>query len=431
VTPPACDAPARPSESATALPSRAPAPSMSTRRYLQLVLVLGSLTALGPLTIDMYLPALPSLTEDLATTESAAQATITGMLIGLGVGQLVIGPLSDAVGRRRPLIIGVVGHLLASVLCALAPSIALLTVARLLQGLAAAAIAVVSMAVVRDLFTGMAAATLLSRLMLVTGIAPVLAPSIGGVVLGVTSWRGVFVVLAVAAFVLLWVAVLGLRETLPEQRRRTASPGAILATYRGLLRDRPFVALVVISGLAFATLFSYISGSSFVLQNVYGLSSGSYALVFGVNSAGLVLATQVNPVLVARFGPRRVLSGAIGLGLGASVVLLAGALSGMGGLAMLLVPLWFVIASAGFIMPNTPALALTRHGESAGTAAALLGSAQFVIGGAAAPLVGAFGDGSAVPMGAVMAGAMLLAGILVVTGVRAGATDPEPVPLPA
>jgi DHA1 family bicyclomycin/chloramphenicol resistance-like MFS transporter len=431
VTPPACDAPARPSESATALPSRAPAPSMSTRRYLQLVLVLGSLTALGPLTIDMYLPALPSLTEDLATTESAAQATITGMLIGLGVGQLVIGPLSDAVGRRRPLISGVVGHLLASVLCALAPSIALLTVARLLQGLAAAAIAVVSMAVVRDLFTGMAAATLLSRLMLVTGIAPVLAPSIGGVVLGVTSWRGVFVVLAVAAFVLLWVAVLGLRETLPEQRRRTASPGAILATYRGLLRDRPFVALVVISGLAFATLFSYISGSSFVLQNVYGLSSGSYALVFGVNSAGLVLATQVNPVLVARFGPRRVLSGAIGLGLGASVVLLAGALSGMGGLAMLLVPLWFVIASAGFIMPNTPALALTRHGESAGTAAALLGSAQFVIGGAAAPLVGAFGDGSAVPMGAVMAGAMLLAGILVVTGVRAGATDPEPVPLPA
>ena len=142
---------------------------MSTRRYLQLVLVLGTLTAIGPLTIDMYLPALPSLTADLATTESAAQATITGMLVGLGVGQLVIGPLSDAVGRRRPLIIGVAGHLLASVLCALAPSIALLTVARLLQGLAAAAIAVVSMAVVRDLFSGMAAATLLSRLMLVTG----------------------------------------------------------------------------------------------------------------------------------------------------------------------------------------------------------------------------------------------------------------------
>ena len=154
------------------------------------MLVLGSLTALGPLTIDMYLPALPNLTADLGTTESAAQATITGMLVGLGVGQLVIGPLSDAVGRRRPLIAGVVGHLFASVLCALAPSIVLLTGARLLQGLSAAAVAVVSMAIVRDLFSGSAAATLLSRLMLVTGIAPVLAPSIGGLVLGVTSWRG-------------------------------------------------------------------------------------------------------------------------------------------------------------------------------------------------------------------------------------------------
>jgi MFS transporter, DHA1 family, multidrug resistance protein len=409
-------------------PGQDPGSSLSRRRYLQLVLVLGSLTALGPLTIDMYLPALPNLTADLATTESAAQATITGMLVGLGVGQLVIGPLSDAVGRRRPLIAGVVGHLFASVLCALAPSIALLTGARLLQGLSAAAVAVVSMAIVRDLFAGSAAATLLSRLMLVTGIAPVLAPSIGGIVLGVTSWRGVFVVLAVAAFVLLWVAVLVLRETLPEQRRRTARPAAILATYRGLLRDRTFVALVLISGLAFATLFSYISGSSFVLQNVYGLSSGAYAVVFGVNSAGLVLATQVNPLLVARFGPRRVLRGAIALGLLASAVLLAGAVVGAGGLAMLLVPLWFVIGSVGCIMPNTPALALTRHGESAGTAAAMLGAAQFVIGGLAAPLVGAFGDGSPVPMGAVMTGALLLAGILMLTGVRDGATQPEPVP---
>ena len=280
------------------------------------MLVLGSLTALGPLTIDMYLPALPNLTADLATTESAAQATITGMLVGLGVGQLVIGPISDAVGRRRPLIAGVVGHLFASVLCALAPSIALLTGARLLQGLSAAAVAVVSMAIVRDLFSGSAAATLLSRLMLVTGSRrssrPASAASCSGSPTGgacSSSWPS-------PRSCSWWVAVLGLRETLPEQRRRTARPAAILATYRGLLRDRTFVALVLISGLVFATLFSYISGSSFVLQNVYGLSSGTYAVVFGVNSAGLVLATQVNPVLVARFGPRGVLRGAIALGPG-------------------------------------------------------------------------------------------------------------------
>ena len=400
---------------------------MSRRRYLQLVLVLGSLTALGPLTIDMYLPALPSLTADLATTEAAAQATITGMLVGLGLGQLVIGPLSDALGRRRPLITGVVAHLFASVLCALAPSIGLLTAARLMQGLAGAAVAVVSMAIVRDLFSGMAAATLLSRLMLVTGIAPVLAPSLGGLVLSGTTWRGVFVVLATAAFVLVWVAVLGLRETLPEHRRRAANPGAILRTYRGLLRDRTFVALVLVAGLAFATLFSYISGSSFILQNLYGLSSGAYAVVFGLNSFGLVLATQVNPVLVRRFGPRQVLRGAIALAFAASSALLVGALTGGGGLPMLLVPLWFVVASVGCIMPNTPALALTRHGESAGTAAALLGSAQFLIGGAAAPLVGAFGDGSAVPMGAVMTGATALAGLLVLRFVRTS----EPAPVPA
>lgn len=396
---------------------------MSSRRYLQLVLVLGALTALGPLSVDLYLPALPRLSADLQASESAVQATITGMLIGLGVGQLLIGPLSDAIGRRRPLIVGVCVHVLSSVLCALAPNVAMLTGARVLQGFAGAAISVTSMAVVRDLFSGMAAAQLLSRLMLVIGIAPILAPSLGGLVLRSTTWRGIFVVLALAAFLLVWVAVIGLRETLPVERRRPAQPVQVLRTYGMLLRDREFTALVLIGGLVFGTLFAYISGSSFVLQNVYGLSASTFAIVFGANACGLVLATQANPPLVRRFGPRRVLQGAVVMAAVASSVMLVAAAAHIGGLPMVAGPLWFVVAACGFSFPNTPALALTRHGEAAGTAAALLGSTQFVIGGICAPLVGAFGDGSALPMAAVMTVTTVVAATLALTAVR-GSTAP-------
>lgn len=440
MTPASCDALTRPTELAAlaetepqdshnapfasvepTAPVRAPGGAhgaLSSRRYLQLVLVLGALTALGPLSIDMYLPALPSLSADLRASESAVQATITGMLVGLSVGQLLIGPWSDAVGRRRPLIIGVATHVLSSVLCAFAPTVTFLTGARVLQGLAGAAVSVVSMAIVRDLFSGMAAAQLLSRLMLVVGIAPILAPSLGGFVLAATTWRGIFVVLAVAAFLLIWVAVLGLRETLPVERRRPAQPAQVLRTYAALLRDREFMALVVIGGLVFATLFAYISGSSFVLQNVYGLSTGTFATVFGANAFGLVLATQANPWLVRRVGPRRVLQGAVVTAAVAALVMVAAAAADLGGLAMVVGPLWFIIAACGFSFPNTPALALSRHGEAAGTAAALLGSAQFVFGGITAPLVGAFGDGSALPMAAVMAVTMSVAATLSLTLVR-------------
>jgi len=399
---------------------------MSSRRYLQLVLVLGALTALGPLAIDMYLPALPSLGADLHVSESAVQATITGMLVGLGVGQLVIGPISDSVGRRRPLIVGVAVHILSSLLCAFAPNIAMLTGARVLQGLAGAAISVVSIAIVRDLFSGMAAALLLSRLMLVMGIAPILAPTLGGLVLAATTWRGIFVVLAFAAFLLVWVAVLGLRETLPVERRRTARPRQVLRTYGTLLRDREFMALVLIGGLVFGSLFAYISGSSFVLQNVFGLSTTTFAIVFGANAFGLVVATQANPWFVRRLGPRRVLQGALVVAAVAALVMLVAAAADVGGLPMVVGPLWFIIAACGFSFPNTPALALTRHGEAAGTAAALLGSAQFVIGGITAPLVGAFGDGSALPMAAVIAVTTAFAAGLSLTAVR-GSTVPAEV----
>ena len=388
------------------------------RRYLQLVLVLGALIALGPLTIDMYLPAFPSLAEDLDASDSAVQLTLTGMLGGLAVGQLVIGPLSDAFGRRAPLLVGLVTHALASLLCAVAPSILMLSGVRVLQGFAGAAISVVAMATVRDLFTGVGVARMMSRLMLVIGLAPILAPSMGGLILQWTDWRGIFVVLAVAAVLLIGVALAGLQETLPRHRRRPLGLMPTLRTYRSLLRDTTFVALVFMGGLMFSSLFIYVSGASFVLQGAYGLDEQTFGLVFGANAAALTLFSQLNPTLIRRFGPTNVLTGAILLSITASTALVVTGATGLGGLAGILIPLGLVLGAAGLALPNTPALALTRHGEAAGTAAALLGCVQFGVGALVAPLVGLIGSDSAVPMGAVMLAVTTLAAVLMFSIVR-------------
>ncbi|WP_375423248.1 multidrug effflux MFS transporter [uncultured Friedmanniella sp.] len=388
------------------------------RRYLQLVLVLGALSAIGPLTIDTYLPALPRLSADLGASDSQAQLTITGLIVGMGLGQLVIGPLSDALGRRKPLLVGLALHGAMSVLCALAPSITLLALTRTLQGVGGAAVAVVSMAIVRDLFSGVKAAQLLSRLMLVVGVAPVLAPSLGSALLTLTSWRGIFVVLAVAAVALLVLALVALPETLPTVRRSRASLGGSLRAYRGLFGDRLFVVMVLVSGFSFATLFAYISGAPFLLQELYGLTPQQFGLAFSVNAFGLILMTQLNPVLIRRVSPVRVLMVAVAVSTVASAALVATALTGFGGLLGFLVPLWFVVASAGLSFPNAPAIALNRHGESAGSAAALLGSAQFVLGGMIAPLVGALADGTAVPMAAVLLGTSAVGLALLLTSRR-------------
>ncbi|WP_240755841.1 Bcr/CflA family multidrug efflux MFS transporter [Nocardioides iriomotensis] len=397
--------------------TRPPAHGLSRGRHVQLIVVLGSLIALGPLTIDMYLPAFPQLADELDASAASVQLTLTGMLGGLAFGQLVIGPLSDAFGRRRPLLAGLVVHALASLLCAVAPNIAVLSVVRVLQGFAGAAISVVALATVRDLFSGVAVARTMSRLMLVIGLAPIVAPSIGGFILQVTDWRGIFFVLAGAAVVLIGVALVGLRETLPVERRRSARVGATLRTYRSLLSDRTFVALVLVAGLSFSSLFVYVSGASFVLQEGFGLDARTFGLVFGANSAALTIASQLNPTLIRRFGPANVLTGAILVSMAAAVALLVAGLAG-GGLVTVLVPLMVVLASAGLAMPNTPALALNRHGEAAGTASAMLGCVQFGVGALVAPLVGVLGSTTAAPMGAVMLTVTGLAALLMFAVVR-------------
>jgi MFS transporter, DHA1 family, multidrug resistance protein len=382
------------------------------RRYVQLVVVLGALMAIGPLTIDTYLPALPELRRQMGATDSQAQLTITGLLVGLGFGQLIIGPLSDAFGRRKPLLIGLAAHGGMSSLCALAPSIGLLAVTRTLQGFAGAAVAVVVMAVVRDLFTGIRAAQLLSRLILVLGVAPILAPSLGSALLNVTSWRGIFVALALAAVALWFLAWRALPETLPSVRRQPASARGSIRAYGRLFSDPMFVVMVAVAGLMFATIFAYVAGAPFLLQERYGLSPQAFGLLFSANAVGLIVMTQLNPVLVGRFGPVRVISVGVLAALIGAVGLLITALTDTGGLFGFMLPLFLVFSAAGLSFPNAPAIALTRHGDIAGTAAAVLGAAQFMIGGSIAPLVGTLGDGTPRPLAMIMVGTTGLAAAL-------------------
>lgn len=402
-----------------------PGERMTTGQRLRLVLVLGVLIAIGPLTVDMYLPALPTIGEQLEVPAASVQLTLTGTLAGLALGQLLIGPLSDAVGRRRPLLAGVALHILASIGCVLAPDLLTLGALRVLQGLGAAAATVVAMAVVRDLFTGMAAAKTLSRLMLVMGAAPVLAPTLGGLVLTMTTWRGVFVVLAGFGVAILCASALMLPETLPPERRRHGGPLGTLRDCGRLLRDRTYVGLILVAGLAMAAMFAYVSGSSFVFQQQYGLDEQQYGLVFGAGAVGLIAATQCNVRLLRRFSPAQVLAGALAGGALAGLVLLLCAVTGFGGLLGILLPLWLVLASAGLALPNAPALALSRHGETAGTAAALLGAVQFGVGAVAAPVVGMLGTG-ATAMAAVIAAGMVIANVVVVVLVRPWRLAPEP-----
>jgi DHA1 family bicyclomycin/chloramphenicol resistance-like MFS transporter len=397
-------------------------------RRLRLVLLLGFLTALGPLTIDMYLPALPTIGEDLRASAAAVQLTLTGTLAGLAVGQLLVGPLSDALGRRLPLLGGIAVHVLASVLCVFAPNLAVLGALRVLQGFGAAAASVVAMAVVRDLFDGLTAARLFSRLMLVVGVAPILAPSLGGLVLRVTQWRGVFVVLALAGLAILAATAAALPETLPRARRRAGGVAGTARDYARLLTDRVYVGLVLVAGLSMASLIAYVSGSSFVFQDGFGMSQQWFAVVFAAGAIGLIGAAQLNVWLLRRWTPQRILSGALLTGVAAGGVLLLLAATGVGGLAGVLVPLWTVLAMVGLTMPNAPAIALSRHGEAAGTAAALLGAVQFGVGALAAPLVGMLGV-DAVAMAIVVFGGMVPAGLamwLVVRPRHLPAVAPEP-----
>lgn len=383
----------------------------------KMVVVLGLLVALGPLTIDMYLPALPRIAEDLAVSSSVVQLTLTGTLAGLALGQLIIGPLSDSLGRRRPLLAGIVLHMLASLVCLFAPNITVLGIARGVQGVGAAATMVVAIAIVGDLFSDSKAATVMSRLMLVLGVAPVLAPSLGAAVLLHASWHWVFAALVVLAGLLFLLAAVALPETLSEAHRRPLRVVGILTTYGELLRDKRFVVLVVVAALGMSGLFAYIAGASFVLQGGYGLGQQAFALVFGAGAVALIGATQFNVVLLRRFAPQTIVVWALVASSAAGLVFVGLAAFGVGGLVAFVVPVWAILAAMGFVIPNAPALALSRHPDASGTAAALLGAAQFGLGAAVAPLVGVLGNGELALAVVMTMGAVIALVALVVAGI--------------
>ncbi|WP_413643259.1 multidrug effflux MFS transporter [Mycobacterium sp. RTGN5] len=382
-----------PSRTVTAThPATSETAAVAAPSQFRTILVLGAMVALGPLTIDMYLPALPRIADELGVSSSVAQLTLTGTLAGLALGQLIVGPLSDSLGRRRPLMAGIVLHMLASVLCLFAPNIEVLSVARGLQGMGAAAAMVVAVAVVGDLFDDSQAATVMSRLMLVLGVAPIVAPSLGAAVLLKASWHWVFAVLIVLAGALLVVAALALPETLPRAHRRPLRVRSIASTYLALLRDLRFVTLVLVGALGMAGLFAYIAGAAFVLQGRHGLDQQTFALVFGAGAIAFVAATQLNVVLLRRFSPQRILVWALAAATVVGAVFIALSVTHTGGIYGFLAPAWAVLATMGLVIPNAPAVALSRHHEAAGTAAALLGAAQFGLGAVVAPVVGLMGN---------------------------------------
>ena len=387
----------------------------------ELAIVLGLITAIGPLSIDMYLPAFPQLAADFAVPDAQVQLSLTACLIGLAVGQLTAGPLSDRWGRRRPILVAVATYAIFSVLCAIAPSAPLLAGFRLLQGLAGGAGVVVARALVRDLYSGVPAAKFFSQLTLIFGVAPIAAPSLGSAVLRATSWPGIFVTLGVLALLLTGLVAWRLPETLPPQRRSTGGLADLARTTRTLCTDRIYLGYALSQALAFAAMFSYIAGSPFVLQDGYGLSPTAFSLLFGLNATGLIAISQVNRWLLDRFTPRALLTGTLLAELAAGLgVLVAAAL---GNLIALVAALFLLVSTIGMVTPNGTALALDRHPQRAGAAAALLGGIQSVVAASAAPLVGLAAPGQGIPMAVAIVCAATLALLSVLTLARAPATN--------
>ncbi len=380
--------------------------TFTKRKRIAIIVILGALVALGPFTIDLYLPAFPEVAIDLMASDAAIQLTLTATTIGFGLGQLIVGPLSDAFGRKRPLIIATVIHILASVFVVLAPTIEWVLVGRTLQGFGAAGGAVVAMAIVRDLFSGQRLIRMLSRMALVTGLAPVLAPVIGSQLLRVVDWREIFIVLAIYGVLIGAIAFVWLRETRPASMRSGSGMAAVRARYRRLLGDGSFMGVAVVGAMTFTTLFAYLSASSFVLQDQYGLSPQAYGVVFGLNSIGVAIGTQVSARLMRKLAPRDVATGGVMMMSAGAVALLICSLFDSGLLGVV-VPLFFVVTPLGFIMPAVQVMALQDHGSEAGTAASLIGAMNFGVAGLVSPIVGMMGA-SSTSMAIVMIGALLV-----------------------
>ncbi len=391
-------------------PADAAALPLSRPPRWRIVLVLGSLMAFGPLAIDTYLPSFPLIARDLGVDPASVQATVAVYFLGLALGQVFYGPIADRFGRKPAIHGGLALFVLASAGCAMAGGIGALILLRLLQALGGSAQMVVARAVVRDYFDERESARVLSMLVLVMGVAPILAPILGGQLVVAFGWRAIFWALAAFAALCLLAVRLTLPESLPPERWHRGDLPAVLGIYGRLLADGRFMGHVLAGGLISAGMFAYIAGSPFVFMEIFGVTPQHFGFYFGGNAAGFIAASQINARLLRRFAPAGILRAALAVDAAAGLMLLGSAATGWGGFAGILLPLFGFIASLGFVSPNATALALAPQGRNAGSASALLGTIQFLAGGIAGALVSALYDSTPVPMGLVIAACGMGAG---------------------
>lgn len=381
--------------------------SLSKTKRLQIAFLLGSLSLLGPFTIDTYLPAFPTIVEEFHTSASLVQVSLTTCLLGLALGQLIIGPMSDVQGRRKPLIIFLGLYLLSSLICAVAPNIYMLIVSRFIQGFAAAGGLVISRAVVRDLYSGRELTKFFATLMLIGNLGPIVAPIIGGAILSFANWKVVFLVLTFIGIILTVVVAFRLEETLPAEKRVPSNIKQVVMNFGSLLKDREFAGYAFTQGFTTAGIFAYVSGISFVYQNIYGVSPQVFSLLFGINGVGLIIGTQIVGRL-SKFSERTFLKSGLALSMSASILLVIAILV-HAPLVAVAIPIFLFVTSISIIGTSSFSLAMETKGHMAGSASALLGLLPFLLGSLTAPLVGIGGEHTAVPMGVIIFASSLLA----------------------
>jgi DHA1 family bicyclomycin/chloramphenicol resistance-like MFS transporter len=390
---------------------------------LAVVVILGLLVALGPFTFDLYLPAFPAVQAAFATSDVAIQLTLSATIVGAAVGQLVVGPLSDRFGRRVPLLVATSVHVLACLGAAMAPNVGVLAAFRLLQGMGAFGGGVVASAMVRDLFSGHRLVRTIADMGLVSGAAPIIAPLIGSQLLAILDWRGLFVSLAVYGAAALALAATGIGETRAPTPHTSSAHSSAGARYRAVLTDRVFVGTMIVGAMQGAGLFAYLAVSPFLLQQGYGLSPQQYGLVFAINSVGLICGAQVAGRVMRLVGPQWILVGTVSTQLVSAVALLTTLLY-PAPLPAVLIPLTFFLTACGFGFPSVQVLGLLRHGAEAGTAASLLGSANFGLAALVPVLVGLLGAAAASSIGIVAATAGLVAAAALLLLVRPRTVPP-------
>ncbi len=388
--------------------------SLTGFKRLRFALLLGALAAMGPLTIDMYLPSFPAIAASFDTTASLVQVSLTACLLGIGIGQLVFGPMSDVHGRKKPLVFSLIGYGIASAISALSPSVTAFIAARFLQGLAASAGIVISRAIVRDTFSGRALTKFFATLMLINNLAPILAPILGGAILAFTEWRGIFGVLSAVGFLFFVIVLWRFEETLLEDQRVPSNFRNTIRNFVSLLKNREFMGYALAQGFIMAGIFAYVAGTPFVYQNIYGVSPQTFSLLFGMNGIGLIMGTQTVGRLTGILTELQFLRVGLFMSITSGTFLLFAVLFN-GPLLTVIIPIFFFVSSIGVISTSSFSLAMESQGHIAGSASALLGLLPFLLGSITAPLVGVAGEHTAIPMGIIIFASALMA-VLSYTG---------------